>query len=84
MLLRPCLFDPLSTAIQLRIPSGMVSGPLKFSRKYEPLTQGNGLNANHYGSSLDTREWSQPKPRREYRASVFISLDSMDHGAEPN
>ena len=40
VLLRRCLFDPLTTVIQLRIPSGMVSGPLKFSRKYEPLTQG--------------------------------------------
>ena len=26
---------------------------------------------------------SQPRPRREYRASVFISLESMDHGAWP-
>ena len=29
------------------------AGPLKSSRKYEPLTQGNGLNPNHDGSSTE-------------------------------
>ena len=33
----------------------MLSGPLKSSRKYEPLTRGHGLNPNHDESSREVK-----------------------------
>ena len=39
-----------------RLCQGRCGGPLKSSRKYEPLTQGNGLNPHHDGSSTERDE----------------------------
>ena len=59
------------------------AGPLKSSRKYEPLTQGDGLNPNHDGSSTERdvpnefcalRNKSLSRERKQ--ATFFLSVHS--------
>ena len=57
----------------LRLCQGR-AGPLKSSRKYEPLTQGNGLNPNYDGSSTERDE---PKQSSHVK-HAFRSLSALD------
>ena len=63
------------------------SGPLKSSRKYEPLTHGDGLNPNHDRSSTEhdvPNEFcvlrNKPLSRERKQPTFFLSVYSCEHG----